>query len=70
MDDEYGHGHSVAAWAGVGLLILASTCIAVGVYFALGWLTWVGIAFVALGIAAWVGLQSAGHGQRSHHRKH
>lgn len=36
-----GHGHSVAAWAGVGVILLGSVVIAVGVIVAS---LWVGIA--------------------------
>lgn len=67
MEDEYGHGHSVAAWSGVITLIVAGTFIAIGVFFALAWANWVGIALVVVGIGAWVGLASAGYGQSEHH---
>lgn len=66
MDDEFGHGHSVAAWAGVGTLIVASTVLSVGVFFGLMWLNWIGIVLVVLGIGAWVALNSAGYGQDLH----
>ncbi len=63
MDEEFGHGHSVAAWTGVVLLIVASALLAVGIYFGLAWANWVGIAVAVVGIGAWVGLQTAGYGQ-------
>lgn len=70
MEDEYGHGHSIAAWSGVLTLIVASTFIAVGVYFGLAWANWVGIALVVVGIGAWVGLEAAGYGQGTPHSEH
>lgn len=70
MEDEFGHGHSIAAWTGVILLILASAFVSVGVYFGLGWATWVGIAVAVLGIGAWVGLNSAGYGAGEGAAKH
>lgn len=70
MEDEFGHGHSVAAWTGVTLLIVASVLLSVGIYFGLAWATWVGVAVVVLGIGAWVGLQSAGYGQSQGSAKH
>ncbi|MGI8947552.1 MAG: HGxxPAAW family protein [Ornithinimicrobium sp.] len=63
MEDEHGHGHSIAAWSGVLILILASTLLSIGIYFGLAWANWVGIALVVIGIGAWVGLSSAGYGQ-------
>lgn len=70
MEDEYGHGHSLAAWSGVITLIVASTFIAVGVYFGFAWANWVGIALVLVGIGAWVGLENAGYGQSAHTSEH
>lgn len=70
MDDELGHGHSVAAWTGVVLLIVASALLSVGIYFGLTWATWAGIAVAVLGIGAWVGLQTAGDGQSAGSHKH
>lgn len=56
------HGHSIASWTGVGTLLVASTLVAVGIYFDLAWATWTGVAFVVAGIGAWVGLNAAGYG--------
>ncbi|MGB7450390.1 MAG: DUF6704 family protein [Ornithinimicrobium sp.] len=63
MDDEYGHGHSVAAWTGVGILLVASLFISLGIFFGWMWANWVGIAGVLLGVGAWVALNRAGYGQ-------
>lgn len=70
MEDEYGHGHSIASWTGVGLLLVASTLLAVGIYFGLAWATWTGVAGVVLGVGAWVGLEAAGYGGKDHEHKH
>jgi hypothetical protein len=70
MEDEYGHGHSIASWTGVGILLLASVLLSVGIYFGLGWLTWTGVAAVVLGVGAWVALEAAGYGAEKHESKH
>lgn len=66
MEDELGHGHSVAAWVGVGILIVASALIAVGQFFTIMWCTWIGVALVVVGVIAWVALDHAGHGEELH----
>ncbi|MGC1209105.1 MAG: HGxxPAAW family protein [Ornithinimicrobium sp.] len=66
MEDEFGHGHSVAAWTGVAVLIVASTFISIGIFFGLAWANWVGIVLVVVGIGAWVALNRAGYGQDLH----
>jgi membrane-bound ClpP family serine protease len=70
MEDEYGHGHSIASWTGVGLLLVASALIALGVYLGLGWAVWSGVALVVVGVGAWIGLEAAGYGVTSSERKH
>ncbi|MDQ3382699.1 MAG: hypothetical protein M3519_02765 [Actinomycetota bacterium] len=64
--EEPGHGHSVAAWTGVTMLLVASTLLSVGIYFGLMWVNWVGIALTVVGIATWYGLNLAGHGEKPH----
>lgn len=66
MEDEFGHGHSVAAWAGVGIIIVASALIAVGQFFTIMWSTWLGVALVLVGVIAWVALDRAGYGEDLH----
>lgn len=61
-EDELGHGHSVASWTGVGVLLLGSTLVAVGIFFTWGWATWLGVGVCVFGILAWVGLNAAGFG--------
>ena len=57
------HGHTTAAWTTVVLVLVGSTVASVAVLFAWVWLFWVGLAVVALGIAAGKVLQILGHGQ-------
>jgi len=66
MDDEYGHGHSLAAWTGVGILLVASLLISLGIFFGWMWANWVGIVGVLVGVGAWVALNRAGYGQNLH----
>lgn len=58
------HGHSVAAWTAVILLIVASVFVSLGVAF--GWhvCTWLGVVFVVLGVAAGKILAKMGFGNK------
>lgn len=69
MNDDTGHGHSVAAWTGVLLLLLASVLLAVGVYFGYDWATWSGVAVTVIGIGAWWGLNAAGYDESHWHTR-
>ncbi len=69
MQDEVGHGHSIAAWTGVGILLVGSTFISLGIFFGLMWANWLGIALTLLGIGAWVALNKVGYGQDHHAEK-
>lgn len=63
---EEDHGHSVAAWTGVIILILASALVCVGVFFNLMWANIVGAVLVPVGVGAWYALNRAGFGETSH----
>ncbi|WP_153394724.1 HGxxPAAW family protein [Ornithinicoccus halotolerans] len=67
--DEPGHGHSLAAWTGVALLLLASTLLAVGIFFGWAWANWTGVALVPIGAGAWYGLSKAGYDEKSWHAR-
>lgn len=60
---EEDHGHSVAAWTGVVLVVLGSTLISLGIFFSWAWANWSGTAVVLIGLAAWYGLVKAGYGE-------
>ena len=62
--DDLGHGHSVAAWTGTLLLLLASALLAVGIFFAITWATWSGVALAVIGVGAWWGLNAAGYNEK------
>jgi len=66
VEDEIGHGHSVAAWSGVGILILGSVFIATGQFFTIMWCTWLGVALCVVGVIAWVVLDRIGYGEDQH----
>lgn len=61
--NEPGEGHSVAAWAGTIILLLAAVLLALGVYFAWTWATWSGVAVAVIGAGAWWGLNAAGYNE-------
>lgn len=67
---DTGHGHSTAAWTGVGLLLVASTLVGVGIMLELSWAIWVGAVLVLVGCLAWYGLHAAGYGKEWESSKH
>jgi hypothetical protein len=60
--EDTGHGHSVAAWTGVVILLVAATLLSLAVFFTWTWAAWVGIGLAVVGVAAWYGLSAAGYG--------
>lgn len=58
------HGNSTAAWTGVGILLLATAFICLGVILAMPLLWIPGIVLVLVGVVAWVALEKAGYGQQ------
>lgn len=67
MSDEIheDHGHSVAAWTCVAILIIASLVISLGVAFGSHLLDILGVILVAVGVAAGVILSKTGFGAAS-----
>ena len=59
---EHGHGHSTAAWAAVGILLVASFLICLAVVVASWPLAIVGIVLAVVGVAAGKILAMAGFG--------
>jgi hypothetical protein len=66
--DPYGHGHSVAAWTAVSLVMLGALLMSIAV--AIGWgATWLfilGVVVVALGPLAGKVLGAMGFGSKNH----
>ncbi len=60
---EHSHGHSIAAWTGVTILLVASALISLGVGFDWMWAVIAGIVLVVVGIVAGKVLSMAGLGQ-------
>lgn len=67
--DEPGHGHSVAAWTGVTLLLVASILLSVGIFFGWAWANWTGVVLVLVGVGAWWGLSKAGYDEKAWHAR-
>lgn len=61
---EHGHGHSVAAWTGVGILLVGSLVMSVAVVLTSLWLFIAGSVVCVLGVVAGKVLALAGYGQR------
>lgn len=59
------HGHSVAAWTCVGILMVASLLISIGVAFGSHVLDIIGVVLVFVGVAAGIVLSKAGFGSAS-----
>lgn len=64
---EDSHGHSVAAWVGVGIMLLASVIGSWGVVFSPDWLLYVGLVLGVVGALAWYLLDRFGMGDPHQH---
>lgn len=64
---EPGHGHSVAAWTGVAIILLGSLISSVAIVNY--WWVAFGIGFVVMlvGAIVWKVMLSAGYGEKPHH---
>lgn len=59
----HNHGHTVAAWVTVVLVLLGVVASALAVMFTLTWLFWTGVGVVVLGLVAGRVLKMLGFGQ-------
>jgi len=66
--EEHGHGHSIAAWTAVIILLVASFLMSLAVVVKSWPMAIVGIALVVVGVAAGKILAMAGLGQRGPRR--
>lgn len=62
MDEHEDHGHSVAAWTAVGIIIVASTIMSLAVVFPNPWLFVGGVVLAVVGAVAGKVLSMAGYG--------
>jgi hypothetical protein len=65
--DPYGHGHSVAAWTSVSVVMLGALLMCIGVAIGFGgtWLFVVGVVVVAIGGILGKVLTAAGFGSQN-----
>lgn len=56
------HGHSTAAWTGVGIMLVASLLISLGLVLGLPFLWIIGTLGFIAGVIAWVVMNKAGYG--------
>jgi len=61
---EHGHGHSLAAWTGVGVILLGSAVVSVAAVIPSMVVAIIGIVLCVLGLVAGRVLSMAGYGQR------
>jgi hypothetical protein len=61
-EHEDDHGHSVAAWTAVTILIVASAVMSLAVLFPNRWLFVGGVVLAVVGVVAGKVLSMAGHG--------
>ncbi len=63
---EPGHGHSVAAWTGVCIILFGALACSLAVVWAstIGFV--IGAAIILVGVIAWKVLKSMGYGEKPH----
>ncbi|MEO8851580.1 MAG: HGxxPAAW family protein [Allobranchiibius sp.] len=67
VEEHENHGHSVAAWTMVGLVMLGSLAISLGVAFGSHALDIIGAIICAIGVVAGKALSKAGFGAPALH---
>jgi membrane-bound ClpP family serine protease len=68
MEDEHeDHGHSTAAWTGVGIILVGSVVVAIAVLLPSLLLGIIGTAIIIAGAGAGKVLSMAGYGSNGHH---
>ena len=67
---EHGHGHSVAAWTAVGILLVASAVMSFAVVFASVTMFVVGAVVAVVGVIAGKLLSAAGYGAHKPEHPH
>jgi len=65
-ENEPGHGHSVAAWTSVIVMLVAFTVGTLAYWFAVEWLVWASAGLLVVGAALWPILGRAGLGEKPH----
>lgn len=66
MSESESHGHSVAAWTGVCILLVASFLICLGIVLFQSWMWIAGIVIGIIGVGAWIALAKSGRGASAH----
>lgn len=61
-DVNQSHGHSTAAWTGVGVMLLGATLICLGMVLAITVMWILGVLIFAGGAIAWIVMNKAGYG--------
>ena len=68
MEEQHeDHGHSTAAWTGVGIILLGTAIASIGVIVPSLLLAIIGAVVIVAGIAAGKTMSMAGYGQNGHH---
>ncbi|WP_374968916.1 HGxxPAAW family protein [Terrabacter sp. BE26] len=68
MEEQHeDHGHSTAAWTGVGVILVGAAIAAVAVAIPSLWLGIVGAVVIIAGVVAGKVLSMAGYGGQGHH---
>lgn len=65
-ENEPGHGHSVAAWTSVIVMLVAVTGGTIAFWFAIVWLVWAFVGLLVVGALLWVVLSRFGFGEKAH----
>jgi len=65
-ENEPGHGHSVAAWTSVVVMLIAVTGGTIAYWFAVEWLVWAFAGLLLVGAVLWGLLNKLGFGEKVH----
>lgn len=60
-----GHGHTIAAWVAVAIILLGFTVGAVAFFIPSVTVFWIGVALIGVGPLAGMALKKLGYGQQS-----
>lgn len=65
-DNDPGHGHSVAAWTSVIIMLIAFVIGTITFFLAIEWMVWASAGLLVVGAILWPLLSKLGLGEKAH----